>query len=119
MERPSNVSILPGMSATVILDMKHKSAVKKTSFSVPVSAVSAVRKYDPFVWVVDAKTMKVKKTSIKAGPMSGDSIAVLSGLKAGQLIAVSGVNFLKEGQKVKKYIGRNSRNQQQDAPGGK
>jgi multidrug efflux pump subunit AcrA (membrane-fusion protein) len=70
---------------------------------VPVQAVVAGAQGNTFVWVINPADMRVSKRSIVAGELSGRDILVKSGLKIKELVAVSGANYLREGQKVKKY----------------
>ena len=58
----------------------------------------------PFVWVIDKKTMTVKKREVKTGDLTGaDSIFITSGLKFGETIAVAGMSALREGMTVSEY----------------
>jgi len=53
---------------------------------------------------VDEKTMSVHRRDVKTGDLSGaDSIRINSGLKEGEVIAISGVSKLQEGQVVRKF----------------
>jgi RND family efflux transporter MFP subunit len=52
------------------------------------------------VFVFDAKTSTVRKTLVSAQSAERDMVAV-RGIKPGDIIAIAGVNFLVDGQKVK------------------
>ncbi len=103
MTPPENSGILPGMTATVIVPTRDLGLVNDGgSFPIPANAVVSDASGGSFVWVVTPE-MVVKKTEVKVGQMHGDQITVTSGLKAGDTIAVSGVNALRDGMKVKPY----------------
>jgi multidrug efflux pump subunit AcrA (membrane-fusion protein) len=56
-----------------------------------------------FVWTVDVSSMKVRRTPVELGELSGSSIEVLKGLKGGDTIAISGVHQLREGMSVRSF----------------
>ena len=101
MKAPEGVRILPGMTANVTLyTLLGKSTGEQ--FLIPAIAVFADDEGNSNVWVVDEKTMKVHKQKVTTGELVGtDSIRIISGLKSGQRIAVSGVAQLQEGMKVR------------------
>jgi RND family efflux transporter MFP subunit len=99
MERVPGVSILPGMTANVTVDMGRFTSGDEV-FSVPVSAIVGDYKLDPQAWVVDEGSMTVRPRSVKVGAMSGRDIQVLDGLKPGERIVVAGTPFLADGMKV-------------------
>ena len=94
--------ILPGMLSKVYIGWK-KTEGEAERIMVPVQAVVADAQGNTFVWVINPADMRVSKRSIVAGELSGRDILVKSGLKIKELVAVSGANYLREGQKVKKY----------------
>ncbi len=95
----TNATILPGMTATVTVDMAQL-AVEGPAFTVPVSAVVGDYKLDPRVWVVDSQTMTVEPRPVEVGRMQGDEIEVSEGIEAGDRLVIAGVPFLVEGMKV-------------------
>lgn len=97
--KPENIVVLPGMTATVKIDLS-KVISKNEIFYLPVSAVVADVNLKGTVWVVDEKTMQVEPVSVTVGTMKGNSIQVKEGIKAGQRIVVAGVPFLNKGLKV-------------------
>ncbi|MFK5892307.1 MAG: efflux RND transporter periplasmic adaptor subunit, partial [Pseudomonadota bacterium] len=100
MERPENIIVLPGMSATVKIDLTLFLADQKGIFYLPVSAVVADVNLKATVWVVDEKTMQVQVQSVQVASMKGSQIQVTKGLKEGQRVVVAGVPFLYKGLKV-------------------
>lgn len=100
MEQLPRTTVLPGMTATVTVDL---SAVEKdigVVFTVPVSAVVGDYKLDPRVWTVDMQSMTVHPRPVKVGRMLGDRIEVLEGIEPGSRIVTAGTPFLVEGMKV-------------------
>jgi RND family efflux transporter MFP subunit len=97
---PEDVTLLPGMTASVDVDM---STVVSTTegFALPVSAVVGDTTRTPTVWVVDERSMTVSPRTVGVGTMSGNSIIVRSGLEPGDRVVVAGVPFLREGMTVR------------------
>jgi RND family efflux transporter MFP subunit len=101
MPQPEDISILPGMTATVTLSLNRTIALD-TDVIIPAIAVLAEPDGRSFVWIVDKETMTVKKQEIKVGMISGsENIDVTEGLKGGETIAVAGILQLQEGMKVR------------------
>lgn len=99
MEQLAEATVLPGMTATVTLDLTALGNAAVV-FTVPVSAVVGDSKLDPRVWTVDQQSMTVKSHPVKVGRMLGDDIEVLEGLEPGSRIVTAGTPFLVEGMKV-------------------
>ena len=94
--------IRPGMTAEVTILLAGES--EQVAYLVPLVAIAPgdadARGY---VFVYDSQTSTVKKTPIASDqPGARDNHAVITkGVKAGDIIAVAGVSFLEDGQKVK------------------
>jgi len=99
MDNPADYNILPGMSATVKVELLASETQTATSVTLPASAVVADNDKNATVWVVDEKTMTVKPTRVSAGIMLGNTIQV-EGLKSGQRIVTAGAAFLRDNMKV-------------------
>jgi len=101
MKAPEKVTILPGMTATVVASAQlGESSGEK--YVIPAIAVFADDAGNSNVWVVDPDTMKVSKRKVTTGNLTGeDSIQVLEGLIPGEKIAVTGVVQLREGMEVR------------------
>jgi RND family efflux transporter MFP subunit len=92
--------IRPGMTAEVVIMLAGEEA--ETSYLVPVIAVAAGdSSAKGYVYVFDQNTSTVKKTPVEASGIRDNDIVVTKGVKAGDIIAVAGVSFLEDGQKVK------------------
>lgn len=99
--KPEDIILLPGMTASVEVDMSYYQTKAPQTFEVPVSAVVADSELKGRVWVVDEKTMQVHPKRVTVGEMKGNTIKITSGLQAGQRIVIAGVPFLYEGLKVR------------------
>jgi len=84
-----------GMSATVRLDLAATQAIV-----VPNTALYT-RDATPRVWVVDRASETVRAVDVKLGESTADGVAVISGLKAGDIVVTAGANLLLPGQKVR------------------
>ena len=92
--------IRPGMTARVTLLLAGDD--EKAAYLVPLSALTQSGDTTKgFVFVYDSQTSTVKKTLIESGSVRGDNIVMTGGVKEGDIIAVAGVSFLEDGQKVK------------------
>jgi len=99
LKKPDNIRLLPGMTATVKIDLR-KFMNTADSFYLPVSAVVADVKLEGTVWVVNEEKMIVEPVSVKVGTMKGNSIQITDGLEEGQRVVVAGVPFLYKDLKV-------------------
>jgi len=105
MERPKDVLILPGMTATVVGNPPTRQE-QGGFFVIPAIAVFADDQGKSNVWVVDKQKMTVERRRVTTGDLTGEaSIQITEGLQSGEMIAVSGVSQLREGMKVKPFDG--------------
>lgn len=92
--------IRPGMSAEVNLVLS--SSVEETGFLVPFHAFAPGDKETASnIFVFDPKTSTVKKTQVEAQDSVDNNIVVTKGVKPGDIVAIAGVSYLRDGQKVK------------------
>lgn len=102
MPSPEGVNILPGMTATVKSTIV--SGTEGNTLIVPALAVFADEAGTSSVWVIEKESMTVTRRKVTTGSLTGkDTIQILSGLKDGDVIAVSGVSKLREGMKVRHF----------------
>jgi RND family efflux transporter MFP subunit len=102
-ENPEDVNILPGMTARVILTPPPDTIAQNPllgGIRVPAVAVASDDQGNAYVWRVDPETMKVSRTPVMLGQMSGADVRVSEGLADGDRIAISGVAHLQEGMAV-------------------
>ena len=101
MESPTDFTVLPGMTTTVVLDLSNLigsdgGMVRR----VPVRAVQGDAGLQSRVWVLDSDTMTVSAQPVTIGRMSGDLVEVTEGLNGGEEIVSVGAPYLAEGMKV-------------------
>lgn len=93
-------AIRPGLTAEVTLVLGGGEG--ETAYLIPVSAlVPGGGDAHSSVFVFDSKTLTVKKRDIRHGGVRGNGIVVEEGLTAGDIVAVAGVSFLRDGQPVR------------------
>ena len=103
---PEDLNVLPGMSATVITDLSELFSVETIATLVPIEAVFSAED-QPLdadlrqVWIVDPDSMRTSRRDVKVGPLTGQNIAILEGLEAGELIVAAGVNAVQEGMWIR------------------
>ena len=92
--------VLPGMTAEA--SMILGADAENVSYLVPVSAlVGADEPGTGFIFVFDPATSTVVKTKIRGASVRDNRVVVAEGIEAGDVIAVAGASFLRDGQKVK------------------
>ena len=100
MPQPAELNVLPGMTCSVVHFENVVGGEDGSEFIVPVTVVldEGGKQY---AWVIDLAGNTVSKQEVKVGDLTGDGIRVLSGLKRGETIAISGVHFLQPGMEVR------------------
>ena len=102
---PPGLNVLPGMTGSVIGSRELITDGKsEAQISVPLGAVQAEGK-KRFVWVVNKKTMKVKKRAVQVAEDVGEEVSIVSGLKAGETIVAAGAAYLHDDMKIRPYEG--------------
>ncbi|BCX88581.1 membrane fusion protein, multidrug efflux system [Methylomarinovum tepidoasis] len=100
---PQEIRILPGMTATVVIELPHDAALD-TEIVIPTAALFSDPDGRSCVWVVDPETHQVHKRVVHTGRLTdSDRIEIVDGLKVDETIVVSGVSRLQEGMKVRPY----------------
>ena len=95
---PDDVSILPGMTARA-----RARVVNGAGIRIPVAAVTSNARYQAIVWKVDPASMTVSPVPVEMGDMQGDAVDIRSGLQGGDVIAVSGLDYLQDGMQVRRF----------------
>ena len=96
---------VPSMTGSVIGSRELITDGKsEAQISVPLGAVQAEGK-KRFVWVVNKKTMKVKKRAVQVAEDVGEEVSIVSGLKAGETIVAAGAAYLHDDMKIRPYEG--------------
>ena len=107
----SDPRMRPGMTARV--DFNFAGSVDETGWLIPINAVlpgddvegdedseTHFTEREAFVFVYQPETSSVLKRSVKIAGLRGDSVEIREGLKEGDIVAVAGVHFLIDGQRV-------------------
>lgn len=93
-------TVLPGMTAELTIVLEGDKG--ETAYLMPIAAlVPEGNPPEGFVFVYDSETSTVRKTAVRLTTATNNMVGVMEGIKAGDVIAVAGVSFLKDGQKVK------------------
>jgi multidrug efflux system membrane fusion protein len=102
MQAPADVTILPGMTATVTADFR-RAGVLGQQLLVPISAVVKKDSGDQIVWLVEGEgdSQKVAKRAVKLGDAAGGDVEIVEGLAAGDRIAIAGASRLRDGMQVR------------------
>jgi membrane fusion protein, multidrug efflux system len=98
---PDGLNIRPGMNAVVSAKGQPAGAGIDSAITIPLSAIFADVRGNETVWKIDTSSMAVSPVSVETGAVSGDSIAIISGLEIGDMIATSAANSLREGMSVR------------------
>ena len=93
------MTALPGMTATVTV-LYRRANILGSRVLVPISAVANLSSGEQVSWVLGSD-QTVTRRPVKTGEVSGGQIEILGGLQPGDRIAVAGMNFLREGMKVR------------------
>lgn len=102
MVQPQEFQALPGMTAMVEVHFPGDAGALTSSFVVPAIAVFADDTGESQVWVVDPASNTVQVRKVETGNLVGtDSIRLLSGVQADDMIAVSAVSRLREGMEIR------------------
>jgi RND family efflux transporter MFP subunit len=102
MDQPDSpdVKILPGMAGRVNGRAQLPDEAKQGGFLIPDTAVFTDADNQPTVWVIDESSMAVHAKNVSVVEPASTGM-VVEGLSPGTLIATAGVDYLKEGQKVR------------------
>ncbi|WP_066017539.1 efflux RND transporter periplasmic adaptor subunit [Endozoicomonas atrinae] len=101
---PANMNILPGMTATVIIDLAQVISTEGQPGYVLVP-ISAIAKDDAnnktVVWRFDPSTKQVHPLEVSAGRITEAGVQIMSGINPGDRIVTAGLSQLVDGMTVK------------------
>jgi RND family efflux transporter MFP subunit len=103
MDRPENVVVLPGMTAKAVIYVVPN---RGSGLMIPANAVWADDDGNTHVWKIDPTAMTVSRSPVEVGGLSGDRIAIVSGVGNGDQIAISGIQNLTDGHQVRSLDAR-------------
>jgi membrane fusion protein, multidrug efflux system len=104
MPAPKDVTILPGMSATVSISAPPIVTNKAEGYPLPLTAVPADGNGQFYVWFVEpAKDdlYTVRRQNVSVGPMTKEYVLVTQGVASQQRVVTAGVHLLENGQQVR------------------
>lgn len=103
MRAPTEVNILPGMTAQVNLSYR-RSSILGDRILVPVASVFKDDSGKQVVWIV--KEGLVAARPVKLGEAVGNELEIVEGLEPGEQIVVAGVALIRDGMKVRDLGGQ-------------
>lgn len=96
----ANAALRPGMTANVQFRYERQ-ASSVSKIMIPLrSILPGSKPMEGYVFVYDVEQKTLRKTQVKIIDLNNNYLEVVSGLKEGDLIAVAGVAFLADGQRV-------------------
>lgn len=106
---PEGLNIFPGMTATVVVDIQPVSEITAkgeesgvgTLLLVPVEAVYSSSDNLSYCWVIPKNGGNPEKRQVKIGRLVSKGILILSGLKKGEHVAISGLSSLDKSMRVR------------------
>lgn len=109
MSNPSEIPIVPGMTANVQIELDQILDGLEPYVLVPVESVFSPPKSDPAkkeyaVWLIDPETMTTHQKMVTISGLKDQGVKVTSGLEEGDIIAAAGVHSLLENTKVRQWI---------------
>jgi RND family efflux transporter MFP subunit len=96
MARPPDVNLLPGMTATVSVDLRGDSR----PIAIPAVALHATDDGGFAVWRYDPGSGRVTRQDVALDGVEGGQARVRDGLEGGELILTAGVAHAREGMRV-------------------
>jgi RND family efflux transporter MFP subunit len=99
MKSPTEIRLLPGMTATVTLSYR-RSSLLGSRILVPVAALFKEPSGEQVVWVIDQNQTVVRRP-VKTGTVVSGQVEIAEGLQPGDRIAVAGATRLRAGMKVR------------------
>jgi RND family efflux transporter MFP subunit len=102
---PTDITLLPGMTASIEVDLNEIVSLENSPTYIPVSAIFSSGKSQAgsgSVWLLSQENSLVKR-HVTLGSIVGEKIEVISGLNEGDKIVSAGVNNLSEGTLVKEW----------------
>ncbi|WP_419810281.1 efflux RND transporter periplasmic adaptor subunit [Bacterioplanoides sp.] len=106
--RPPSLNLLPGMSASVHVDLNQVLSNAHTQILIPAGAVfqhqdQSIGSNEASVWVVQAD-MTLTRRAIEMGELTQQGMEVMSGLQTGEQILAAGVHHASEGMRVRPWV---------------
>ena len=101
MPPPEDMTLLPGMTATIRVELK--SGVEEDTVVIPTTALMADPDGNFGVWVVEPETNKITRRQVEVTEPLEWGIGVSKGLADSEIIAAAGANQLQEGMVIRAF----------------
>ncbi len=105
---PADLSILPGMTATVVIEQNNPAGDytpnKQSRISIPIEAIWSNGHKKSFVWVIPEAGGYPRKSEVTIEKLIGKTAVITGGINDGDYIATAGVNSLTELVQVRPMI---------------
>lgn len=108
MPTPESFTVLPGMAASVKVDLSKVTDLSSTRLMLPVGAVfvaegAALSDNTQYIWKFDPETQQVHQVAVTVGEVTQQGIVIEDGIAPGDQVVAVGASFLSEGQKVRPW----------------
>jgi RND family efflux transporter MFP subunit len=113
MPAPAGMNILPGMTASVLIDAAQMTEQHAHVVLLPAAAVFAPEDQPlvdgvAYVWVYQPTPEQghgtLVRRRVQVGDMTNDGVQILDGLSAGEQVVRAGVHHLSQGQQVQPWV---------------
>lgn len=103
LEAPKDLTIFPGMTASLLVDLSKISRESHANtLIIPNAGVVQIDgEQGSYVWKYSPETQQISKQAVTLGAIQDTGIEIIQGLKPKDKIVTAGLNLLKEGMKVK------------------
>ncbi len=98
MARPSDVNLLPGMTAQVRVELMANG--REAEIAIPTTALLSEASGSFFVWVYDPDSGRVTRRTVQVAQPHDKGIGIAGGLTDGELVVAAGASQLQEGMTV-------------------
>jgi membrane fusion protein, multidrug efflux system len=99
MKQPTELNVLPGMSATVTI-VYRRASILGDRMLIPIEAVAQTPEGKQIAWLLQDDN-SVGAVPVEIGETMGGEVEVVKGLAPGDRIVVAGVRFLRESMQVR------------------
>ena len=100
--RPTDINVLPGMTAVVEVTATLSEDSQISAFYIPANSIFSDTAKNTYVWVVN-KENRLEQRAVKTTAFKENDVEIQEGLEAGDTVVTAGVNFLRKDQLVAPY----------------
>ena len=108
MPRPGSLNVLPGMSASVYVDLAQVLSEQSAAVFVPANAVFQSSEQTPGstqaqVWIV-GPDMTLSAREVSTGAITSQGLEIVSGLQPGETVLAAGVHQAVSGMRIRPWV---------------